>query len=132
MNLYELAKSLRNKADDIETCLTTVRVDTIGPDSIKESLVKLRLIVGDDLHIQIKAPEVDSYTGNRVKCGTWGIYLGSQAKEAHGTHEGVTLEKAVETALDAYKKAMNPDAATVEAEEAVQAVSEAFSEPAPL
>ncbi len=132
MQLYELANRLRSHAETIERMMAEVEVPIGGNTAIKSAIVKLRLTVGDDIHLSVTPPVIDSYSGNRVTVGKWSIYFGTQAKAAHGTHEGVTLEKAVDTAQEAYRKAMNPEDATAEAEESVQAVSEAFSEPAPL
>ncbi len=132
MQLYEFANRIRGMAEAIDRLMTEIEVPIGGNTAIKSAIVKLRLAFGDDIHLSVTPPVIDSYSGNSVTVGKWSIYFGTQAKTAHGTHEGVTLEKAVDTALEAYRLAMNPTVAAADAEEAVNAVSEAFSEPAPL
>lgn len=124
--LRESANRLRDLADQLEGLESRFKIPVQETD-IPRAFAKLRAALGNDVHISIRPPHFNSYSGGHLfSVEKWGVYLGTECGTAHGTHEGTTLAEAVNVAL----AACDQKEGDVEAE--IAKVTQAFAEPLPM
>lgn len=125
--MRELVAMLRQQADKIELSMEQLEQLNFPTQlvNVEHAMLRLRRTVGNDLHLLIQMPDINSYGfERRLVVGAWKVYLGKESKAAHGYHSGTSLDNAVTNALDAWKEAMLPNTA--------EDVEEEFTEPLPM
>ena len=111
-DLRESAKKLRVMADAMDRMEEDLRLPTQEVD-IPGSFRKLRAALGNDVHLQIRPPFIDSYSHpHKLEVDPWSVYVGNACPKGHGRHNGVTLADAVNAAIAACSPEKEGDANT--------------------
>lgn len=135
MNLHEFANALRAHADEIDDMVKSLVVPTQERFSITDAFAKLRMTCGPNINITVHPPEVVSSSADSpLKAEPWRVNIGRPAGryDSIGYSYGITLADAVAKAIAAYQAAMNPKAGKPDAAQAIEQITEAFSDPLPL
>jgi hypothetical protein len=134
MHLSELSSLLREKADEIDNLAASLVVPTQERFSIRDAFERLRLACGPRLHITIQPPEIVSYGSGAMKAEPWQVYLGCPDGRAAaiGHSEGATLDQAVNAALAAHRKIVDPESGAPSVDDAIAETTETLAEPLPL
>lgn len=129
--MRELSDLLRKKADEIDAAASKLSMPITERVNIPEAFGRMRIVFGPDVHISIRPPDFDSYSfAQALTAGKWTVYIGADAGTAHGRHEGINLNEAVNAAIAAWNEAKHPRHA--DATEAAREVAEELGDPLPL